>query len=54
MTHRNASPLKGGRMSLPHACIIGAGTSGLICAKVLKQHGIPFDCFEKSSSIGGI
>lgn len=41
-------------MSLPRTCIIGAGTSGLICAKVLKQHRIPFDCLEKGSGLGGI
>ena len=39
---------------LPRACIIGAGTSGVICAKVFKQHGIPFDVIEKSSGVGGI
>lgn len=39
---------------LPRACIIGAGTSGLICAKVFKEHGIPYDCFEKGSGLGGI
>ncbi len=35
------------------ACIIGAGSSGIAAAKVLKQHGIPFDCFERGSGIGG-
>lgn len=39
---------------LPRACVIGAGTSGLICAKVFKQHGIPVDVIEKGSGIGGI
>lgn len=34
-------------------CIIGAGSSGLVAAKVLKERGIPFDCFEKGSGIGG-
>ena len=41
-------------MTYAKTCIIGAGTSGLICAKVLKEKGIPFDCFEKSSGLGGI
>ena len=41
-------------MGMTKVCIIGAGTSGLICAKVLKEHGIDFDCFEKSSGLGGI
>ncbi|MBO0951966.1 flavin-containing monooxygenase [Fibrella forsythiae] len=35
------------------ACIIGAGSSGISAAKVLHQHGIAFDCFEKGSAIGG-
>ena len=35
------------------ACIIGAGSSGIVAAKVLKEHGIPFDCFEKGSGVGG-
>lgn len=39
---------------LPRVCIIGAGTSGVICSKVLKQHGIPFDTLEMGSGLGGI
>lgn len=35
------------------ACIIGAGSSGIAAAKVLHERGIPFDCFEKGSGIGG-
>jgi hypothetical protein len=35
-------------------CIIGAGSSGLITAKVLKTKGLAFDCFEKGSDIGGM
>ncbi|TAH21456.1 MAG: NAD(P)/FAD-dependent oxidoreductase [Cytophagales bacterium] len=34
-------------------CIIGAGSSGIAAAKVLKQHGVAFDCYEKGSAIGG-
>lgn len=41
-------------MRLPKVCVVGAGTSGLICAKVLKEHGIPFDIFEKGSGVGGL
>ncbi|MCP3962871.1 MAG: NAD(P)-binding domain-containing protein [bacterium] len=40
-------------MSSPKVCIIGAGSSGIGAAKVLQQHGVPFDCFEKGSGIGG-
>ncbi len=38
---------------LPRACIIGAGSSGLAATKALQAAGIPFDCFEQGSAIGG-
>lgn len=34
-------------------CVIGAGSSGLTTIKALKEAGIPFDCFEMGSNIGG-
>jgi cation diffusion facilitator CzcD-associated flavoprotein CzcO len=34
-------------------CIVGAGSSGLTAAQVLQARGIPFDCFEKGSMVGG-
>jgi Flavin-binding monooxygenase-like len=34
-------------------CIIGAGSSGLTASQVLSARGVPFDCFEKGSMIGG-
>jgi cation diffusion facilitator CzcD-associated flavoprotein CzcO len=34
-------------------CIIGAGSSGICAAQVLDARGVPFDCFEKGSMIGG-
>jgi thioredoxin reductase len=34
-------------------CIIGAGSSGIVAAQVLGARGVPFDCFEKGSHIGG-
>jgi flavin-binding monooxygenase-like protein len=34
-------------------CILGAGSSGLTACQVLNARGIPFDCFEKGSQIGG-
>jgi dimethylaniline monooxygenase (N-oxide forming) len=40
-------------MTLDRVCIIGAGSSGIATAKILHQKGIPFDCFEKGSGIGG-
>ena len=39
--------------SLPRACVIGAGSSGIAAAKALYLAGIPFDCFEKGSVVGG-
>lgn len=35
-------------------CIIGAGSSGLIAAKVLRERGVSFDCFEIGSEVGGL
>ena len=35
-------------------CVIGAGVSGISAVKALKEEGIPFDCFEMSSEIGGL
>jgi dimethylaniline monooxygenase (N-oxide forming) len=34
-------------------CIIGAGSSGIVAAQVLKAQGVAFDCFEKGSQVGG-
>ncbi len=34
-------------------CIVGAGSSGLTACQVLAARGVPFDCFEKGSMIGG-
>lgn len=34
-------------------CIVGAGSSGIAACQVLAARGIPFDCFEKGSTIGG-
>lgn len=33
--------------------IIGAGSSGIAAAKIFKEAGIAFDCFEKGSALGG-
>ncbi len=35
-------------------CIIGAGSSGLIAAKILRERGLPFDCYELGSEVGGL
>ena len=34
-------------------CIVGAGSSGITACQVLKDRGIPYDCFEKGSMVGG-
>ena len=34
-------------------CIIGAGSSGITMAQVLKARGVAFDCFEAGSGVGG-
>jgi len=34
-------------------CIVGAGSSGIAACQVLHARGIPFDCFEKGSAVGG-
>ncbi|HEY2716969.1 MAG TPA: NAD(P)-binding domain-containing protein [Solirubrobacterales bacterium] len=40
-------------LSEEKACIVGAGSSGIVAAQVLAARGIPFDIFEKGSQIGG-
>jgi dimethylaniline monooxygenase (N-oxide forming) len=37
----------------PQVCIIGAGSSGITAAQVLREKGIAFDCFEAGSGVGG-
>jgi cation diffusion facilitator CzcD-associated flavoprotein CzcO len=39
--------------SLPRACVIGAGSSGIAAVKALHERSIPFDCFEASDELGG-
>ena len=39
--------------TLPRVSVIGAGSSGIAAAKALYLAGIPFDCFEKGSVVGG-
>jgi dimethylaniline monooxygenase (N-oxide forming) len=39
--------------SAEKACIIGAGSSGIAACQVQSARGIPFDCFEKGSRVGG-
>ena len=38
---------------MSRVCVIGAGSSGIASCQVLHARGIPFDCFEAGSSVGG-
>jgi len=38
---------------MDRACVIGAGSSGIASCQVLHARGIPFDCVEAGSEIGG-
>ncbi|MGD8150619.1 flavin-containing monooxygenase [Ornithinimicrobium sp. Y1694] len=39
--------------SLPRACVIGAGSSGLAATKALAEAGVPVDCVERGPVVGG-
>ncbi|GGL96915.1 MULTISPECIES: flavin-containing monooxygenase [Micromonospora] len=34
-------------------CVIGAGASGLVAVKNLREHGFGVDCYERETSVGG-
>lgn len=34
-------------------CVIGAGVSGLVAIKNLKEHGFGVDCYERETGVGG-
>ena len=36
-----------------HVCVVGAGVSGLVSCKALRDHGIEHTCFEASDDVGG-
>src|SRR5918992_3914656 len=38
---------------MDRVCVIGAGSSGIASCQVLHARGIPFDCFERGSAVGG-
>lgn len=40
-------------MAKKKVCVVGAGSSGIVAAKVLLEHGHQVECVEKGSGIGG-
>ena len=36
-----------------NVCVIGAGASGLVAVKNLREHGFGVDCFERETGVGG-
>ena len=42
------------RSASTRVCVIGGGAAGLISSQVLKDCGISFKCYEKSSYCGGV
>ena len=41
------------RNEFRRVAVVGAGISGLICARSLADHGVPVTVFEKSRGVGG-
>src|SRR5258707_1488459 len=46
-------PVTMARGLMRRVCVIGAGSSGIAACHALHSRGIPFDCFEAGSSVGG-
>jgi thioredoxin reductase len=42
-----------GTSPMDRVCVIGAGPSGIASCQVLHARGIPFDCYEMGSGVGG-
>ncbi len=38
---------------LPRIALVGAGLGGLMCSRILRDHGLEVQCFEKSQRAGG-
>jgi dimethylaniline monooxygenase (N-oxide forming) len=49
-TFSAATPTEGN----DRVCVIGAGSSGIAMCRALALRDIPFDCYERSSQIGGL
>jgi cation diffusion facilitator CzcD-associated flavoprotein CzcO len=37
-----------------NVCVIGAGASGLLATKNLREHGFDVDCYERETGVGGL
>lgn len=53
-TAGGAEPESGQALSPTRLCVIGAGSSGLVAVKALKDAGLGFDCFEARDRLGGL
>jgi dimethylaniline monooxygenase (N-oxide forming) len=53
MTQPSFSSVRKHVPTLPTACVIGAGSSGIAAAKALRDRGVPFDTLEMSDRVGG-
>jgi cation diffusion facilitator CzcD-associated flavoprotein CzcO len=53
IAHENASQGAPAIVAAGKFCILGAGSSGLTVAKNFRDLGMPFDCLESESDIGG-
>lgn len=47
-------PESGQSLSPGRICVIGAGSSGLVAVKALKDAGLAFDCYEARDRVGGL
>lgn len=50
----SAAPSMPEGTTVGQVAIVGAGTSGVVCAKVMRQRGLQVQVFEKGSYLGGL
>ena len=53
-TARGVEPESGQALAPTRICVIGAGSSGLVAVKALKDAGLAFDCYEARDRVGGL
>lgn len=49
----DGAPARDGSDAADAICVVGAGSSGIVAIKALREQGLPVVCFEKGSDIGG-